>query len=282
MTAHLLVPALEPRNIPFTLSAAGPRLLRSWGFRGLVTTDALDMKAVSDRYGEAEAALLAFRGGADILLVPRDPRSLIAELRTSAANAPALARRVEESCRRLDQAISRVPALRPSVRIVGSASHRRRASALFDECLAWSSAFRVRPLTRAVYFEPRGAGPIEGRAFVSALRRFGVKVRLGRSVSAGETLVAGVFVGPRAYCGRIRLEPSQRARLLSALRASPGAVVVCFGSPFELAGLPARAAGLCAFSRAEAAQDSAARALTGRLEVKGRMPVALKEGTWKK
>ena len=36
MTAHLLVPSLEPKRIPFTLSAAGPRLLRSWGFRGLV------------------------------------------------------------------------------------------------------------------------------------------------------------------------------------------------------------------------------------------------------
>ena len=94
--------------------------------------------------------------------------------------------------------------------------------------------------------------------------------------------MVGVFVGPRAYSGRIRLSAGERARLLTAVRVAPGAVVVSFGSPFELAGLPARAAGLCAFSRAEAAQDAAARALAGRLKVRGRMPVALKEGSWRR
>ncbi|MEK7383872.1 MAG: glycoside hydrolase family 3 N-terminal domain-containing protein, partial [Elusimicrobiota bacterium] len=282
MTAHLLVPALEPQRIPFTLSAAGPRLLRSWGFRGLVTTDALDMKAVSDRFGESEAALLALRGGADILLVPRDARALIAELRIAVANDSSLAQRAAESCRRLDQVISRVPDRRPSVRIVGSTSHRRRAVVLFDQCLAWSSPLRVRSLSRAVYFEPQGSRPPEGRAFVSALRRCGVKVRLGRSASAGETLVVGVFVGPRAYCGRIRLSPGERACLWTALHRAPAAVVVSFGSPFELAGLPPRVAGLCAFSRAEAAQDAAARVLADRPAIRGRMPVMLKEESWVK
>ena len=87
--------------------------------------------------------------------------------------------------------------------------------------------------------------------------------------------MAGVFVGPRAYSGRIRLSAPERARLLAALRAAPSCVVVSFGSPFELAGLPQASAGLCAFSRAEAAQDAAARALAGRLAVSGRMPVKL-------
>lgn len=282
MTAHLLVPALEPKRIPFTLSAAGPRLLRSWGFRGLVTTDALDMHAISDRYDEPQAALMALRGGADILLVPRDASALIADLRTSMADDPSLSRRVVESCRRLDHAISRVRGPRPALSTVGGAVHRRRAAVLFDQCLAWSGSPSVRPLTRAVYFEPQGSRPPGGRAFITALRRNGVKLRVGRAARVGETLVVGVFVGPRAYSGRIRLSPEERTRLLAALRASPAAVVVSFGSPFELAGLPPRAAGLCAFSRAASAQDAAARALAGRLEVHGRMPVALKEVSWKK
>jgi len=277
MTAHLLVPALEPRRIPFTLSSAGPRLLRSWGFRGLVTTDALDMRAVSERYGEREAALAAFRGGADILLVPRDPRALVADLRTAAAAQPFLARRTAESGRRLDAALVRSRGPRPALSVVGGVAHRRRAAVLFELCLAWSRRRLGPPPERVAYFEPQGARPAQGRAFLSALRRGGVKVREDRRgrARAGETLVAGLFVGPRAYSGLIRLSPAQRARLLSALRAAPDAAAVSFGSPFELAGLPARIAGLCAFSRAEAAQEAAAGALAGRLEVRGRMPVPL-------
>lgn len=275
MTAHLLVPALEPRRIPFTLSSAGPRLLRSWGFRGLVTTDALDMRAVSDRYDEREAALRAFRGGADILLAPRDPRALVAELRTAAAAQPPLARRAAESGRRLEAALSFARGARPALRVIGGAAHRRRACALFELCLAWSRRRRGPPPGRVAYFEPQGERPAQGRAFLSALRRGGVKVRVDRRARAGETLVAGLFVGPRAYSGRIRLSPAQRARLQSALRAAPDAAAVSFGSPFELAGLPASVAGLCAFSRAAAAQEAAAGALTGRLEVRGRMPIPL-------
>lgn len=274
MTAHLLVPALEPRSIPFTLSAAGPRLLRSWGLRGLIATDALDMRAVSDRYGEHAAALSAFRGGADILLVPQDAKTLIARLRSSVAADPSLSRRAVESCRRLDRALSSIPSRRPALCVVGGPAHLRRAAVLFDECLAWSSGRRAK-VDRIVYFEPQNSLHPEGQAFLSALRRAGVKVRAGRNPRVGETLVAGVFVGPRAYSGRIRLSVEERSRLMKALRAAPDAVVVSFGSPFELAGLPRHAAGLCSFSRAEAAQRSAARALAGRLEVRGRMPVSI-------
>ena len=35
---HARFPALDPSKLPFTLSAAGPRLLRRWGFRGLIAT----------------------------------------------------------------------------------------------------------------------------------------------------------------------------------------------------------------------------------------------------
>lgn len=273
MTAHLLVGALEPARIPFTLSAAGPRLLRSWGFKGLVATDALDMKAVADRFDEAQAALLALRGGADALLVPRDPRGLIARLRDEAAREPELAARIQRSCRRLTAAQRRVSGRRRPLASVGGRLHQSRAKKLFEASLAWSRE-RAAPVRRIAYFEPQSARP-QGRMFLARLRHHGVAVRASARVRAGETLVAGVFVGPRAYSGRIRLSPKERSRLLAVLRASPDAVVVSFGSPFELAGLPAKAAGLCSFSRAEAAQRAAADALAGVLKVRGRIPVKL-------
>ncbi len=69
MTAHILVPALDP-NLPATLSLPIlTNLLRNQlHFRGLIITDALNMKSLSDRYSPEEIALRARAAGADLLL----------------------------------------------------------------------------------------------------------------------------------------------------------------------------------------------------------------------
>ncbi len=70
MVGHLLVPGLT-EDLPTSLSpAAIDGLLRSeLGFDGVVITDALGMNAISDRWDNAEAALLAVLAGADLLVV---------------------------------------------------------------------------------------------------------------------------------------------------------------------------------------------------------------------
>lgn len=69
MTAHILVPALDPIH-PATLSKTIlTKLLRDQlHFDGLVITDALNMKALSNRYSPEEIALKAHDAGADLLL----------------------------------------------------------------------------------------------------------------------------------------------------------------------------------------------------------------------
>lgn len=70
MTAHILVPAIDDQR-PATLS---PRLIdgvlkRELGYRGLVVTDDLDMKAISARYGTPEAVVAAIAAGCDAVLL---------------------------------------------------------------------------------------------------------------------------------------------------------------------------------------------------------------------
>ena len=78
MTAHLQLPVLDPER-PATLSAAVlSQLLRhDLGFGGLVVTDALVMEAISAHHGPAEAAVLAFEAGADLILMPADAEAAI-------------------------------------------------------------------------------------------------------------------------------------------------------------------------------------------------------------
>ncbi|MEU9343437.1 glycoside hydrolase family 3 N-terminal domain-containing protein [Streptomyces sp. NPDC048278] len=70
MSAHVVFPALD-ENRPATLSR---RILHDLlrldlGFDGVLVTDALEMKAIADRYGEAAGARIALAAGADQVIV---------------------------------------------------------------------------------------------------------------------------------------------------------------------------------------------------------------------
>jgi len=70
MTAHILIPALDKER-PATLSPAivDVMLKQKLGYRGLVLSDDLEMKAISANYGTAEATVAAIAAGCDAVLM---------------------------------------------------------------------------------------------------------------------------------------------------------------------------------------------------------------------
>jgi beta-N-acetylhexosaminidase len=70
MSAHVVFPALDA-NRPATLSRRilGDLLRHELGFDGVLVGDALEMKAIADRYGEAAGARIALAAGADQVIV---------------------------------------------------------------------------------------------------------------------------------------------------------------------------------------------------------------------
>ncbi|MBW8713280.1 MAG: beta-N-acetylhexosaminidase [Acidobacteria bacterium] len=69
MTAHILIPSLDDQR-PATLSPRVIRMIKEdLGFQGLVLTDDLDMKAISGKYGLAQAAISAIAAGCDVVLL---------------------------------------------------------------------------------------------------------------------------------------------------------------------------------------------------------------------
>ncbi|HWG02844.1 MAG TPA: glycoside hydrolase family 3 N-terminal domain-containing protein, partial [Trebonia sp.] len=72
MPGHLRVPELTG-SLPASLSADAIALLRAeLGFDGVVVTDGLEMRAVSDPYGIPGASVLAVAAGNDLLCLGRD------------------------------------------------------------------------------------------------------------------------------------------------------------------------------------------------------------------
>lgn len=105
MTAHVLYPALDAEHSATLSDAILRRLLREQlGFRGVVISDDLGMRAVSEHLAAPEAALATLRAGADWLLLCHDlDQSVrVAEcLRTALARDELDAGRVAASAARI-------------------------------------------------------------------------------------------------------------------------------------------------------------------------------------
>jgi beta-N-acetylhexosaminidase len=89
ITGHLLVPSVDSRNIPTSLSgnAVAGLLKNKMGFRGLVITDALNMKGATKASNSAgDIELQAFLAGNDLLLMPENAVAGINKIKAAINN----------------------------------------------------------------------------------------------------------------------------------------------------------------------------------------------------
>ncbi|MFJ9713595.1 glycoside hydrolase family 3 N-terminal domain-containing protein [Streptomyces sp. NPDC101234] len=112
MSAHVVFPALD-EDRPATLSRRilSDLLRIELGFDGVLVSDALEMKAIADRYGEATGARIAIAAGADQVIVAVPDLGVTLACRDAvlaALRSGALAeRRVREAAERVRKLSSR-------------------------------------------------------------------------------------------------------------------------------------------------------------------------------
>jgi beta-N-acetylhexosaminidase len=139
MTAHVVFAALDATR-PATLSESViTGLLRGkLGFRGVIVSDDLDMKAIADHIGVGVAAVEAIRAGCDVLLLCKDPahQALVEQTLIREAEADSeLRRKIGESAARV-RAMKRAHADNqrlhpaPGRDVIGSAEHRALSARL--------------------------------------------------------------------------------------------------------------------------------------------------------
>ncbi|GBG11446.1 beta-N-acetylhexosaminidase [Paenibacillus agaridevorans] len=115
MTAHVVLPALEPSGVPSTLSEnVLTGLLRGeLGYDGVVVTDCLEMSAIDEHYGPAQGSVKAIQAGADMVLVSHTIEKQRAALEAVAAAVES----GELSEARIDEAVSRIMRLKTKLRL---------------------------------------------------------------------------------------------------------------------------------------------------------------------
>ena len=103
MVSHIAAPQVTGDNLPASLS---PYMIQTvlreqMGYDGIVITDAMNMGAISDHYGSADATVRAVNAGADIVLMPKDFVSAYQGVLNAVENGTISTDRIDEAVRRI-------------------------------------------------------------------------------------------------------------------------------------------------------------------------------------
>lgn len=103
MVGHISAPKLVGDNTPCNLSSMiVTEILRNeLGYQGIVITDAMNMKAITEQYESDEAAILAIQAGVDIILMPEDFQKAYTGVLEAVKTGKISEERIDESLRRI-------------------------------------------------------------------------------------------------------------------------------------------------------------------------------------
>lgn len=103
MVGHFTVPAIDEDNTPASLSkkVITDLLREEMGYNGVVITDALNMSAISEYYDSAQACILAFKAGADMVLMPENFEAAYEGVLAAVEDGTISEARINDSLRRV-------------------------------------------------------------------------------------------------------------------------------------------------------------------------------------
>lgn len=306
MTAHVQLPdILGPGRPPATLAPeVMTGLLRDdLGFEGVVFTDAMTMRGITDMYGIGEASVRALEAGSDVILspssVPEAVDAVVAAVergRLDRGSVERSARRLLELKARLGLHENRTTSLEGVTRVVGSGAH-----VAFADSAAMRSITLVRDAERLVPMDGHSLAPTLHIRFAPSTRLWANRsfgdglasrapelrevlldersdslafARAGAALDGADRVVVTAYVPASAGSGEDVLPRRLRELIAVSARSRP-TVLVSFGNPYLLSAVPEVGSYLLAWGDRDVSQRAAISALFGESAVSGRLPIAL-------
>lgn len=308
MVGHLAVPKLtgtmEPASLSRTIVTG---LLRNeLGFKGLIVTDALNMKALENGLTPGQVAVRAVQAGNDILLFPEDPELVFDAVCAAVENGEISERQIDHSVQRILQmkhwlGLDRqklVDLARLNER-VGTPENERVAEQIAEESLTL-----LRDRNRSLPLRLSNSGQLVniilndrpgqkvGREFADTLRsRYNVnafrltpasKPEFFQEASKAVANASAVILttGIQAWSksvpsGLTQLQFDFVRSLPSMAPKGTPILFISFGTPYILDAFPEIGSALCAYSENEETDAAILKALKGELVPRGTLPVSL-------
>ena len=304
MTAHMAVPAIEPEDIPATVS---PKVLtgllrNELKFQNIIVTDAMDMAGLTKEFRGGEASVRAVLAGADVLLMPPDPEQAIRAVVAAVENGRIPRQRIDDSAMRVLAAKIRVGITRnklvnvetvadvlESKESVESAQHvsdqaitlLRNEGAVVPLSDPNHACVIVAVQSRASTSGPRFAQEFARRAkgahivtVDSTMPEAALEAETG-DTSKCSAIVVSADVAVAANRGDVALAGDLTPFLQKLTEGHAPVVLIAVGNPYLLAAFPKVAAYLATFSITAPSEFSAVKALFGQIAITGRTPVSI-------
>ncbi|MFH9391671.1 glycoside hydrolase family 3 protein [Streptomyces sp. NPDC017556] len=302
MTAHIVVPALDPSEDPATLSRPilTGILREELGYDGVVVTDSLGMEGVRTKYGDDRVPVLALLAGVDQLLNPPNLSVAWNAVLKAVRGGEISEARVDESILRILRLKSRLGLFRdPFVsrrgveRTVGSRAHRAAADRIAERTTTLlADPGALLPLSRRSHRDllvvgadpasPSGTTGPPTSTLRDAFAELGFaatalstgtapnQAKIAEAVAAAEGRDAVVVA---TY--NVTATSSQRTLVRALVATGVPVVAVAVRNPYDVAHLTGTgvAASLAAYSWTDVELRAAARVIAGHADPEGTLPV---------
>jgi len=285
MTAHIVVPSLTG-ELPATLSPEAISLLREeLGFEGVVLSDSMGMRAISNGWGVPDAVVMALKAGVDFVLLGADPAFPPEGHREVRDRIVEAVRSGELDKARLDDAVERILRWKDDM---GLSSGEDRPDWVDGSALAEEIASRSVTLIRS-----DGPPPLRKGDHVTLIwpekKAVAAEILLRRlsdlGVSGSIELFGGRTVpdvnvdeirGPvlMGCYDLVRDEPSV-SFLRRILEERPDCVSLAMKTPYDLTVLPEAETALACYGDTPPTLKALAAILLGEIRPSGRLPVEL-------
>jgi beta-N-acetylhexosaminidase len=295
MTAHIVVPALDPSGVPATLSKPiiTDILRGEMGYDGVVITDALTMQGVRDGFGDDRIPVLALKAGVDQLLMPA-PGKLDLEYNAvlDAVRSGELTEdRIDRSVRRVLQLKMTHGLFKPKNvfvdesevgSLVGTDAHERRAQEITDTTvtLVKDDANTLPLATGGQKVLVTGASVTSGLA-----ERISARGSVATAYSTGtapndETIASAVAQAQASdqvvvATNKAWTSAGQQKLVEQLLATGKPVVVVAVRDPYDIAYFTGAPTYLATYSTTAISVESLTRVLFGEVQPAGLLPVSI-------
>jgi beta-N-acetylhexosaminidase len=305
MSFHGAMPALDSSNVPGTLSAKvlTDLLRKEMGFKGMIISDAMDMRGVLDQFGAGEAVKRGVAAGIDVLIQPLDITQTIdavvagvREGRYTEARLDSSVRMVLEAKRKLGLDRNKLVDLNRVRFLVGDSSNTQIARRVAEKSITLvKDSLKQIPLRKrdarvlsitlarradlpagnAFNAELRTGLPNLRTAFLSIEDAALSYPRLIAAADSADVTIVSSYVG-QSWDAVTASAPQAFANFVQSLgQRGRKPIVVAFGNPYLLQQLPWVSTYLVAWGGFPVSQTAAARALLGTSAISGHLPITI-------
>lgn len=305
MIAHMDIPALDTtKNLPSTLSRkiVTGILKDSLGFKGLIVSDAMEMKGVVKYFPDGEADVRAFLAGNDILELSPNSKLAIRKIRKAI-------RKDEITKEEFEAKVKKVLAAKywaglndyhetPIENLVADLNRpvaKELVQQLSDAAITLlkgdATSLQLNPLAKTAIISIGVTQPTVFQQDLSQWYANSTAFIVGRNESAGhiDSLLQTLKAYNQVYISinDTRLRPQSKLnfsadvkQLITQLAAQNNTVISVFANAYTIAGLPGiekAGALIVAYQNSGDLQHSAVKVITQRLKPSGKLSVTINE-----